>query len=405
MKNKNVKKKLVALFLSFSLLSIHILSPINASAAGNLAFSVGCNYPGGESTERDATSSSMYYGLCGYSSRYTSEPTLGVLRGSHNGTRFMESDIIMLSGHGNSGGIYFESVDTGADFWVTTNTAADTQNNILLQFHYTMNNVKLIIFDGCETALEPENCASIVVNSGCKAAIGWTVNVGFDCMYEWKNKFNNYLATGNTISNAIRLANSFNYGDNSCKSYRLYGIGDQVLKLARTNNEASLDSSNLNDDSRIVNKTVEKDVLQNKNTIEKLLKTTFSEYSFEDFRIDASMQDDGSGVITVVEKIGDFYTDNAYVIFYDGNKVTEIFNRVETAINITEYSQDYFVAPLVNGKAILSETRNNISSKYKVLEQGYELRFDVETGEKYYYTRTVIEYNGAKSVINNKHII
>ena len=394
--------KLVALSLSICLLLIHILSPINASAAGNLAFSVGCNYPGGESTERDATSSSMYYGLCGYSSRYTSEPTLGVLRGSHNGTQFMESDIIMLSGHGNSGGIFFESVDTGAEFWVTTNTAANTSDNIVLQHSYNMNNVKLIIFDGCDTALETQNCAKLVVDNGCRAAIGWTVEVGFDCMYEWKNKFNNYLATGNTISNAIRLANSFNYGDNSCKSYRLYGNGNQVLKLSRSVSDDSLKTS---DYSLKIGKIIEKNNLLNKIEIEKLLKSTFSDYNFQDFRIDASMQDDGSGVITIVEKIGDFYTDNAYVLFYDGNKVTEIFDRVENTININEYSKDYFVAPSVNERSLLSEISTKIASKYKILEQNYELRFDVKTGEKYYYVSTVIEYKGAKSVKNYKHLL
>lgn len=74
----------------------------------------------------------------------------------------MESDIIMLSGHGNSGGINFDSKDTGANFWVTTNTAA--RGCIIIQNEYNMGKVKLIIFDGCETAKESSNCAQIVVS-------------------------------------------------------------------------------------------------------------------------------------------------------------------------------------------------------------------------------------------------
>lgn len=366
-----------------------------------MAFSVGCNYTDGNSTARDAIKSSDYYALCGFSSRYTTEPTLATLRGSHGGTKFMESDIIMLSGHGNSGGINFDSKATGANFWVTTNTAA--RGCIIIQNEYNMGKVKLIIFDGCETAKESPNCAQIVVSKGCKAAIGWTTTVGFNCMYEWKNKFNNYLATGNSISNALRIANSFNYGDNSCKNWKLYGNGSQVLKHSKS--ATRINSLNTDINSVVLNQAISPEKLTNKTTIAQLIKNAYPAFSFNDFKIDLSMQSNDSGTITVVEKIGDYYSDNAYVLFYESGKITEVFDRVENFINQDSYSDDYFNLPQIDMKQVYATARRNIDAEYTIETQKAEAKIDSSTGERYLLINTTISINGAKSVLSYKYII
>lgn len=393
--------KITSAFLSISLISLAMCNSFNVSAAGNLAFSVGCNYTDGNSTARDAIKSCDYYALCGFSSRYTTKPTLSTLRGSYGGTKFMESDIIMLSGHGNSGGIYFDSKDTGAEFWVTTNTAAT--GCIILQNEYDMSKVKLVIFDGCETAKESSNCAQIVVNNGCKAAIGWTTSIGFDCMYEWKNKFNNYLATGNSISNALKIANSFNYGDNSCKNWKLYGNGSQVLKHSKS----ATQSNSLNTDFNpvILNQAISSENLTNKSTIANLIKCAYPDFSFDDFKIDLAMQNDDSGTITVVEKIGNYYSDNAYVLFYDGGKITEVFDRVENSIDRAAYSDDYFNLPQIDMEQVYAAARENISAEYTIENQKAEARIDSATGERYLLVGTTISINGAKSVLSYKYVI
>ena len=117
------------------------------------------------------------------------------------------------------------------------------------------------------------------------------------------------------------------------------------------------------------------------------------------------MQNDDSGTITVVEKIGNYYSDNAYVLFYDGGKITEVFDRVENSIDRAAYSDDYFNLPQIDMEQVYAAARENISAEYTIENQKAEARIDSATGERYLLVGTTISINGAKSVLSYKYVI
>lgn len=313
----------------------------------------------------------------------------------------MESDIIMLSGHGNSGGIYFNSEGQGGeyDFWVTSNLAAE--NSIIVQ-NYNMANVKLFIFDGCETAREASNVAKIVVDRGAKAAIGWTVEIGVDCMYEWKNKFNNCIALGYTIQAAINYANSFNYGDNTCKNYRLYGNGAQVLKRS-----SASATSEIQMEKAVARKSgtkISRDNLDNKDLIRQAILAVYPKFSFNDFELDIALDGD-KATVTVVEKIGEFRTQNAYVLFYENGKITEIYDRIQVKSADAKFTTGMKEVRELEKQTALSLAAQKINQEvYTITGQEGKAFYDLATGEKYYMVYTTIATeDGAKSVLSYKY--
>ena len=411
MKKINVRflKKSLSVLVAVSTLTT-MLPSFSASAAGNLAYSVGCNYSYGQhddiDTSRDALKSCDYYALAGYTSRYSCNPSTTKLQQSFHGTKLMESDIIMLSGHGNAGGIYFNSEGQGGifEFWVTNNQSA---NGCIIVQNYNMNNVKLFIFDGCETAAGNTNVARTVVNRGAKAGLGWTVSVGVDCMYEWKNKFNNCIALGYTIQAAINYANSFNYGDNTCKNYRLYGNGDLVLKHASSSSASEL-MTQMNYTATVKRPATKLryDLIEDKTAIENVLKNTFSNYAFADLQLDVARQDGGRATVTAIEKVGEYCTDNAYVLFYEDGKITEIFDRTssDNALSVQKAEQPFSVVSETDRQAAFASAAQKIDqTRFTISDQRARAFYERETGRRYYMVYTTVESShGTHSVFSSR---
>lgn len=87
--------------------------------------------------------------------------------------------------------------------------------------------------------------------------------------------------------------------------------------LKHSKSATRINSLNTDINSVVLNQAISPEKLTNKTTIAQLIKNAYPAFSFNDFKIDLSMQSNDSGTITVVEKIGDYYSDNAYVLFYD----------------------------------------------------------------------------------------
>lgn len=373
-----------------------------ASAAGNMAFSVGCNYGSGDiDTSRDALKACDYYALAGYLSRYTCNPTLSKLEATYNGTFLMESDIVFLAGHGNQSCMNFNSLKQGGEYDVTVSMSA---NGDIYLPGWDTDKVKLYVFAGCNTAYSTYNLSQQVYVSGAKATIGWTVEANNDSLYQWSLKFNNCIALGYTIQNAINYANSFNYGNNTCKSYRLYGNGNQVLK--RTTSTAATANLTAEDAaaSKISNTAISKSNLTSKTSIEQIIRGSFPNFSFNDYEIDVAINGDDKATLTVVEKIGDFVTQNAYVLFYENGKITKIYDRTVRELSVSSINTYSTTAPTINKQHAFSLAAEKVDDYYAITEQKGKAMLDVETGERYYMVYTTIcTEQGAKSVISYKY--
>lgn len=403
-RHNKIFTKTIAVFLCVTLMGAALCSTFSASAAGNLAYSCGCKY-GVDGNNLDMTvivrKACDYYALCGYTSRYNMNPDVTDPVATYNGTRKIESDVVMFTGHGGSHGIRFHSKDQGGNYNFTVTYYNMGRPYQIILPNYDMSKVRLMIFAGCETASNGNNnVCQAVVNDGCTTTVGFTEKVYYNDLVKWMDKFNNYLTTGNTVKRAVEIANSFSYGDNSIKSAKVYGNGNLIIKKSTAKSAAVEDIGSV-----IVNQTFAQDQLNDKNAIRAILQSVYPTFNFEDFKIDLVMQDDGSAVITVVEKVGDYYTDNAYVLFYDGDKITESFDRVENKIDRSDYGTNYFALPLLDLQRIYALARENIGVEYTVEEQTAEAKFDSATGERYLLIGTTISIEGAKSVLSYKYVI
>ncbi len=396
--------KIIAVFLSITILGTALSNTVSVSAAGNLAYSCGCLY-GTDGNNLDMTvivrKACDYYALCGYTSRYNMNPDVNDPVATYNGTRKIEADIVMFTGHGNYQGITFNSKDQGGKFnFVVSHLSLAVDHQIKIT-DYDMSKVKLMIFAGCGTASNGNNnVCQAVVNDGCTTSVGSGETVYYDDLVKWMDKFNNYLTTGNTVKRAVEIANTFSYGHNSIKSAKVYGNGNLIIKKSTAKSAAVEDIGSV-----MVNQTFASEQLNDKNAIRTLLQSVYPTFSFEDFKIDLAMQENGSAVITVVEKVGDYYSDNAYVLFYDGDKITEIFDRVEHEINRSSYNTEQFALPLIDMEKVYAAARENIGVEYTIENQEVEAKIDSATGERYLLVGTTVSIDGANSVLSYKYVI
>ena len=111
-------KKIISLVLSLVMVTSICAFSNPASAAGGMAFSVGTDYGLLEvDTSGDATTACDLYAIAGYSSYYSTQPTVSVMRGSFsNGIKRIQSDILFFSGHGSYTHMAFNYNGNGGNY-------------------------------------------------------------------------------------------------------------------------------------------------------------------------------------------------------------------------------------------------------------------------------------------------
>lgn len=156
-----------------------------------------------------------------YQKKITS-PTISSIKGSHsNGTAYLNSGIVFMSGHGNKDLMAFNK-SGGSEFYIKANTTT-TSSSIGIGNYVNASNA-LIVFAGCETAKGSSNISSYVVNKGAKISIGWTTSVNANSHTNWLKRFNNKIKDkSTTVANAKSAADGNLYLDSRVKNGKIYG--------------------------------------------------------------------------------------------------------------------------------------------------------------------------------------
>jgi hypothetical protein len=159
------------------------------------------------------------YAIIGYSSQYSYNPTDTYLTGKNPaGTDRLGSPVVFLNGHASYYNLLLgDAVDPpelrcgvhyGTDF--TSSTTGYTYAGLQSR---NLSGVKLISFVGCETAANSKNlCTRAVAGSnGADAALGFIDNIHSRNPEGqlWLQKYNDALAFGYTIFDAVEYAKSF----------------------------------------------------------------------------------------------------------------------------------------------------------------------------------------------------
>lgn len=233
MKNKRVWASILAIMLAVS-----ILASTSAFAAKTpLAISAGKNFGEGVNTTQDATDASNAYKRAGYTVKTFTNP----IKSNFNATN-LRADILFFSGHANPNLISFGTLKFTCQ--------SGTTNSDYINLWNTAANQKLITFAGCNTAGENDkngssgsdesNITMRAVERGADAAVGWTTTVSAGSHTNWLKRYNDALADGKTVSEAIDKANSYIYLPGSgVKNVKYYGNGDLTIATSsrRSNDE------------------------------------------------------------------------------------------------------------------------------------------------------------------------
>lgn len=135
----------------------------------------------------------------------------------------------------------------------------------------TASNQKLITFAGCNTAggddknggsgSTSDSITKRVVDQGADAAVGWTTTVSAGSHTNWLKRYNNFLADGKTVSQAINDANSYIYLPGSgVKNVKYYGNGNLTItssKSASSNQQSDMSLLYYDDNNTIFEEIIE----------------------------------------------------------------------------------------------------------------------------------------------------
>lgn len=231
MKNYSLKRYFVGALSALVLIAC-VLSPAKAYASSGLAVSAGKDFGDGVDTRQDAIDASAAYADAGYSTVTFQTPTKSDFTSEN-----LKADILFLSGHGNADVLSFGTFK----FVCQSGTANSNYTNLW----NTAKNQKLITFAGCNTAggdsknggsgASTDSITKRVVDQGAEAAIGWTTTVSAGSHTNWLKRYNNALADGKSVSQAINAANSYIYLPGSgVKNVKYFGNGDLTITSSRS---------------------------------------------------------------------------------------------------------------------------------------------------------------------------
>lgn len=234
-------KKTIGMLLAIIMVSVTMLPTTVAHAAGTMAFSVGTDYGGlfGVDTTSDATNARDLYVIAGYNSYSSTQPTVSILKGSFStSTKRMQSDILFFSGHGNYNNVSYNYDGKGGDYatgiWYTGDCTT-TDGYKMVGLSGNMSSVKLVTFAACLTASNNDNnITANAVSYGADTAVGWSSSINAGSHSNWLARYNDKLATGSTVLEAVTYANSFTYLDSDVKDARIYGNRSLKIKLTKT---------------------------------------------------------------------------------------------------------------------------------------------------------------------------
>lgn len=386
---KSFKRVTILVIMVLSLLSLKVL------AAGNMSFSVGTSFRNLNYMEETVQQAGQCYANMGYLSIKHPTPTNDILKASYNGTKVLESDIVFTVGHGG-----YHHIEVANEVGIKMPTSEPSLKNFVNASDFNWRNVKLATFMACktgqETANENVNIAYYVFKSSnwTTTTMGWRQEIYDVDAKKWSETFHNTLLAGGTVQNALENAGGQSYYSSTMRDLAFYGNSSLVLK--KTRNVAEL--SKLEANKVVVKENIDfhdEDDIKNINTLLKNFNPNFEEKDYE-INISKLKNDEEEYVISYDQKLGEYYTNQGYVIIVHNGKVEQIRNNMKNTNVDIEVPKETLTIEKVNSlkqmatnKVKLQElSKSNKSSEaYKELdiqikEQKLKYYIDLETKEK-----------------------
>lgn len=368
MKNKILR-------ITFILIIFFLVAVGNVSAwfiPNKTSFAVGALYHDDVDTTVDANNAHSAYNSMGLSyTKKINNPTISEMIGKHsNGTSYLNSGIVFLSGHGLTGsqGMVFEN-NGSSPFYIMAGSYTGSSIDI---GNYVDSLNALVVLAGCETAAGSNNISKYVVDHGAKASIGWTESVKAGSHTNWLKRFNNKIKDkSTTVSAAKSSADSYIYLDSRVKTGKIYGSGNYNPWYFMNGGTYSASSSNFNYQMDIDNLEDNEYLITKEGSIENLpalvenyiISNINNKFDINDYVLEIN----GSDTI---------YYD--YILYIDG---------IRTSYGYTVSITDGKIIKLYDNmnKDNIEKIKKNIShkSKIKANYNAINEKFDLQIKEKY----------------------
>lgn len=362
-------------------------------ASGNQALLVGNQYTDGLDTRIDATSAGSRLAPTKKTLITVTAPTISYIKGTHTNTKRMESDILFFSGHGNNTLMHF--YNTSSDFYIT---AGSNSSNTVGLSSYTMSNVKLVVFAGCQTANNSSSNLAKSANSlGAKATLGWIPSIQVGSHSLWLDRFWLKAATETHAQTALTYADSFSYTDNGVKSYRKYGTWNYTAGF-KSSGTSIYNSPLINKDKRehIVN------ISLNNNDLDRQIENAIIEnidsgFNINMYSIYKTIRDDAT-IIDITLQNNDIKSTIGYVVFVENNKITKIYDNTNNMKMSKVYESmntqigSYQTNQSKTNKNLFANAIKDIdTSLLEIVDQKIEKFYDENNNKIYYNVSTTVK--------------
>lgn len=357
---KNFVKKLDCSFLIIIILCTFFFS-YNVYARDNTAASFGSTEYG---TDEDVRNATYAYYDAGYTSYGYTEPQKSDL------WEKLYADVQFFSGHGNVNHIIFLYngliVANGGNYNFGEYGWKDVVGTD--EVHWDADTI-LATYSSCYSSGNNESdynsIAGRTMEEGCDVTVGFRQKINPYSATSWNKNYNEKLAEGYGVYDAIVYANSKNYLNNSVKQVNIFhenGV-DYNMKIGKYRNSNSLQSLESNN---ILKNTNEK-MTYSTNNICNAIKSINNDFDLKDYSVSESSGIiicpengqiiDNEKYITMNYKLNDFITTSGYTIRIKNNTVTAIYDNTINSEILSSQKLN-----LSNPK-ILSETDLNLKKQ------------------------------------------
>lgn len=332
----------------------------------------------------------------------------------------LNAEVQLFATHGTVQSIMYKSAASSGIRVGTTYTMSNGQVMIGTDDEAQMawsNSTKLVTYMTCNSGGENGNWTAnsitykTVSPGGADMAVGFKKVIYLPSAEQWSRNYNMWLASGYGVLDAIEYANSINYENNNVHStFFVYSVDDPNEKIGRYATNTRAFSENIGiENSYLMNDYKNRNLIANaidvgetknlKNNIINIIEDCDIDFVNGDYEIvenETSIVDlknnkeEKIKYITAVLKIGDFYTDSAYVVKIVDNRIEAIYN------NTLEKS---LIERAMNSKDLKTVTRDYID---KIADE-YEKSYIKSTDEKIVIQKDNVKY--FFDIVNNKKYV
>lgn len=266
---------------------------------------------------------------------------------------------------------------------------------------------KLVTLAACKTAgidsPDSNAIAPQLAVMGAQATIGWYSKIWTFSSCDWLDNFHDKIYKGYNVLDAVNYANSKNYAFPTVKNVTL-----SYRSLSPLSNDSTIDKEILQSNKNLLkNKDIGKLNVSNAETIIKQNNSSFDVNQYEKqiseglytYNVEKNEMKKNYSYIDYNLKIGDFITNSGYTVILDEND--NILQICDNTVDIYEETyrknSNYYNVSDSDSNYYLSKAKEQISSKYTILNENIAFGYDVNKNKKYAYIDFEVQLSTGKS--------